>query len=122
MEISSLDWPRIGLAFLVMMAAAAVAAGLLLAWILRRMRRIQLPEGAGVGQALRATPLSVVILLDVLDFGFDILAAPLAWTLLGYLGLGPLRTLTVVEALIPGTQLLPTMTLAWLGIRLLDRL
>jgi hypothetical protein len=34
--------------------------------------------------------------------------------LLGYLGLKPLRGVTVMESLIPGTQFLPTMTVAWI--------
>jgi hypothetical protein len=122
MDVSSFDWSRIGAMLLIIMLAAAMAAGLLVARIVMHVRRFHLPDEAGLRQALRAAPLAVVVLLDVLDFGFDILAAPLSWTLLGYLGLGPLRALTVIEALIPGTQLLPTMTLAWLGVRLLDRL
>jgi hypothetical protein len=90
----------------------------LIVWIILRVRKIQLPDGAGLVVALRATPLSVVILLDLLDFSLDFLAAPIAWPLLGYLGLSPLRGVTVLEGLIPGTQLLPTMTLAWLFVRL----
>jgi hypothetical protein len=41
--------------------------------------------------------------------------------MLGKLGLQGLRGVTVLEEVIPGTQLLPTMTLAWIGIRLYDR-
>jgi len=89
-------------------------------FVVWRIKRIQLPPDADFMTALRATPLAVVILLDLLDFSLDFLSAPLAWTILSYLGLKPLRGVTVVESLIPGTQLLPTMTLAWLFARLIE--
>jgi hypothetical protein len=87
---------------------------LLLGWVIWRVRRIQLPQEAGFFTALRATPLIVVILLDLLDMSLDFLSAPIAWTLLSYLGLAPLRGVTVVASLIPGTQLLPTMSIFWI--------
>jgi hypothetical protein len=87
---------------------------ILLGYIIWRVKRINLPPDADFLVALRATPLAVVILLDLLDFGLDFLSAPIAWTILGYLGLQPLRSVTIVESLIPGTQFLPTMTFAWI--------
>ena len=100
-------------------ALAMAGVGILISlalfgWIIWRVKRIQLPPGADFLTALRATPLAVVILLDLLDFSLDIFSAPLAWTLLGYLGLKPLRGVTIVESLIPGTQFLPTMTGVWI--------
>jgi hypothetical protein len=86
----------------------------LMTFVIVRIRRINIPQGAGFLEALRHTPLVVAIVLDLLDFTFDFLSAPIAWTLLTYLGLQPLRGVTVLEALIPGTQLIPTMTLSWL--------
>jgi hypothetical protein len=50
----------------------------------------------------------------MLDLSLDFLSAPFSWVLLGYLGLKPLRGVTVMESLIPGTQFLPTMTVAWI--------
>ena len=79
-----------------------------------RIRRIPIPEGAGFFQALRLTPLIIVVTLDLMDFFFDFLSAPIAWTFLTYLGLAPLRTVSVVEGLIPGTQIIPTMTICWI--------
>jgi hypothetical protein len=104
-------------------AGAVIGIGLLiclllLGWVVWRVRKINLPEGADALTALRATPFVVVLLLDFLDLSLDFLAAPFAWTLLGYLGLKPLRGVTVVESLIPGTQFIPTMTLAWILARL----
>lgn len=93
----------------------------LLVWVLRRVRRVRLPADAGFVTALRNTPFVVVLLLDALDLSLDFLAAPIAWTLLGRLGLSPLRGVTIIEELIPGTQLLPTMTIAWILVRLRRR-
>lgn len=102
-----------------LIALGLLAAGALAAWVLTRVRRLRVPPEADFLAALRMTPLSVVILLDLLDFSLDIFAAPFAWALLSRLGLRPLRGVTLVEAVIPGTQLLPTMTLAWLLARVL---
>jgi len=113
-----IDWRTWLLAFLLIAGAILSLALALLAWVLWRVRRIQLPEGTGFLAALRATPLLVVILLDLLDMSLDFLSAPISWTLLGYLGLSPLRGVTMVESLIPGTQLLPTMTASWIFSRL----
>ena len=90
------------------------------AYVVARIRRINLPPDAGALEALRLTPLSVVVLLDLLDLGLDFFSAPVAWVILTKLGLGPLRGVTVVESLIPGTQFIPTMTLAWVYARYLD--
>lgn len=90
---------------------AAIALGVYI-WV--TVRRVNLPPGADTLTALRLTPLSVVILLDLLDMGLDFLGAPFAWVILTRLGLGPLRGVTMVESLIPGTQFIPTMTAAWL--------
>lgn len=104
----------------VLLGVGLVLTLLLLGWIIWRVRRINIPQDADVMTALRATPFVVVLVLDLLDFTLDILAAPFSWTLLGYLGLKPLRGVTTVESLIPGTQLIPTMTIAWIIARLTD--
>jgi hypothetical protein len=85
------------------------------------VKRINIPENADFITALRATPLTVVIVLDLLDFFLDFLSAPFAWVLLGYLGLKPLRTVTVIESFIPFSQFVPTMTVAWVIARLIKR-
>lgn len=115
-EFEPRTWLLVAAGFI---ALGLVAAGVLAAWVLTRVRRLRVPPEADLLTALRKTPLSVVILLDLLDFSLDIFAAPFAWALLGRLGLRPLRGVTVVEAVIPGTQLLPIMTLAWLAARAL---
>ena len=117
-DLLSSDLQTFLVIFLVIASAGLVIALLLLAWILWRVKRIQLPPDADFLTTLRATPFSVVLLLDVLDLAFDFLAAPFAWILLGYLNLQGLRGVSIVEAIIPGTQFLPTMTAAWLFARL----
>jgi len=103
-------------------AALSLAAAILLILVTyRRLRRLSLPFDASFTTFLRTVPITVVIILDLLDFGLDVFSAPVAWILLGKLGLQGLRGITVLEELIPGTQFLPTMTLAWIGIRLYDR-
>jgi hypothetical protein len=98
-----------------------VAAILLTLVTYRRLQRLHLPPDADFTTCLRAVPITVVIILDLLDFGLDVFSVPIAWVMLGKLGLQGLRGVAVLEELIPGTQLLPTMTLAWIGIRLYDR-
>ncbi len=106
---------------LAVMAAALVLSIVLIAWLLWRIKRINLPPGADVLDALRAAPLSVVIVLDLLDLALDIFSAPLTWALLTRLGLAPLRWVAVIKDLIPFSAWLPLMSLAWLGVRVLDR-
>ncbi len=95
----------------------------LLAWVFLKVRRINLPAGSEFFDALRATPLSVVILLDLLDLSLDIFSAPVAWIILSKLGLEPLRPVTVVKDLIPipGLEALPTMTIAWIMVTQIDK-
>jgi hypothetical protein len=98
-----------------------VAAFLLILVTYRRLRYLRLPPDADFMTCLRTVPITVVIILDLLDFGLDFFSAPIAWVMLGKLELQGLRGITILEELIPGTQLLPTMTLAWIGVRLYDR-
>lgn len=91
---------------------------LLLGWVAWRVKRVYLPAGASFVDTLKVTPLAVVLLLDVLDFSLDFFSAPLSWVILGRLGLAPLRNVALIEGLVPGTQFLPTMTLAWLAVRI----
>lgn len=97
---------------------ALLLALLLLGYILMAVRRIDVPPGADFTETLRHTPLVVVLLIDLLDLSLDILAAPFAWVILDRLGLRALRGVAAVEALLPFTQIIPTMTLLWIGARL----
>jgi hypothetical protein len=109
---------------LVFVAAAAgvalVASALLLAITVYQLRRLRLPPGLGFVDTLRAVPVTLVIGLDLLDLALDIFAAPIAWILLGRLNLHGLRTVTTLESLVPFTQAIPTLTLAWLAVRVFN--
>jgi hypothetical protein len=103
-----------------LLAGTSLALGLLLMGIaLWQVRRLRLPPNTGFVEAMQMTPLIVVLVLDLLDFSLDFLSAPIAWVFLTKMGLQPLRGATFVEALFPGTQFIPTMTVAWVGVRLL---
>jgi hypothetical protein len=106
--------------FLVFIGSMMLIALTLLVWIILRIRRINLPPDTDFLSALRITPLMVVIALDVLDLGLDIFSAPIAWALLSYLGLAPLRGVAVVKALIPISNFVPLMTLSWLYARFVE--
>lgn len=111
-----LSWLELGA---LVIGTALVLSLLLGLWVWRNVRRVRLPADATFLQAMRLTPLSVVLLLDVLDLALDFFGAPVGWLILSRLGLTKLRAASALEALIPGTQAIPTMTLAWILIRLL---
>mgnify|MGYP000027826795 CR=1 FL=1 len=94
--------------------AAAISAGMaLLVVAAKQIRDLDLPEDADFFETLRAIPITIPIALDLLDLGLDVFSAPVSWIILEMLGLGALKAVTIVEALIPGTNLIPTMTVAW---------
>lgn len=102
-------------------ALVALAAAACVLWVaFRRLRRLRVPEGADFFTTLRVVPLSLVVGLDLLDLGLDVLASPISWWILSRYRLQALRNVATVEALIPGTQIVPTLTLAWLLARALN--
>ncbi len=116
------DWSRIGWAALVAITVALALAAILFLLTYRRLRNLRVPPGSDFFTTLRYVPLSLVLFLDLLDFALDFLSVPLGYALLKSVGLENLVLVTAVEALIPGTQLVPTLTVAWLlarrGVRL----
>ena len=104
----------------VAMAVALVIAIIGLLLIARRIQNLRIPDDADYFTTLRYVPVSLTILLDLLDFGLDILAAPVAWVVLERLGLRGLRNKAAIEALIPFTQPIPTFTLSWFAARALN--
>lgn len=117
-QLGNLNLEQIALTIFGIMGVALVLAVLMLGWVIWQVRRVKLPPNADLLTALRMTPFSVVLLLDLLDLGLDVLSAPFAWAILSWLGLKPLRGIAVVEGLLPFTNFIPTMTLAWLIARL----
>lgn len=94
-------------------AAAAAGAIALLVVAAHQIADIEIPQDADFFCTLQAVPITVPLALDLLDMAFDIFAAPIAWIILELLGLQALQAITIFEGLIPGTQLIPTMTGAW---------
>ena len=117
-QLGNINLEQLAIIILAAMGLALVLAVLVLFWVIWRVRHIEIPPDADFMTALRYTPFSVVLLLDLLDFGLDFLSAPFSWAILSWLGLKPLRGVAVIEGLIPGTNLLPTMTVAWVIARL----
>jgi hypothetical protein len=106
-----------GLVLLTGMGIALVLALLLFIFVIRQLRKVRVPAGAGFSETLRYTPFLVVVFIDLLDFALDVLAAPFAWVILDRLGLKSLRGVSVVQALIPLTQAIPALTISWIAVR-----
>lgn len=90
-----------------------IGAVLLLVNASQNIARLEVPEGADFFETLQYIPITIPIALDLLDFAFDIFAAPISWFVLELLGLQALQAVTVIEGILPGTGFLPTMTIAW---------
>ncbi len=101
----------------VIAAVCVVVALVGLSLLVRSMRRLHVPHDADFFTTMRLIPLPLVVLLDMLDFGMDVFAAPLVWLFLDRMGLRSLRNKAVVEALIPFTGPIPTFTIAWVAAR-----
>jgi hypothetical protein len=114
MDINNIDFRSLFITLGVVAGISLLLAAVFFGWVFWRIRHIQLPPNADFFEALRLTPLSVVILLDLLDMSLDFFSAPISWVILNRLGLLPLRAVTMVQSFIPGTQILPTMTVAWI--------
>ncbi len=108
-----------GLVLAGFMVFALVMGFFLLGIVVWQVRKIDVPPGASFGETLLYTPFLVVLVIDLLDFALDLLAAPVSWIILDRLGLKALRGVGTVQALLPFTQLIPVMTLSWIGVRLL---
>lgn len=114
----NIDWAQILQWLLIISGISLVLATIVGIWVWRRVQRLRLPDEATFVEAMRLTPFSVVLFLDLLDLGLDVFSAPISWVVLGRLGLTKLRGATVLEAFIPGTQMIPLMTASWILIRL----
>lgn len=108
---------EIGLIIFAFMAVSFVLAMILFVFVIRRLQRLDVPADAGFAETLLYTPFVLVVFLDLMDFGLDVLAAPFTWVILDRLGLRALRGFAAFEALLPFTQFIPTMTVAWLAAR-----
>jgi hypothetical protein len=101
---------------LVLGICAAVGLGgavTLLVLAFQQIKEIDIPEDADFFETLQIVPITVPLALDFLDMAFDVLSAPISWIVLEMLGLRALQMVTVFESLIPGTQIIPTLTVCW---------
>ena len=113
-----MDWGSLLKVLLVIAVVALVLAGLVLTLAVRALRRVRVPPDADFFTTVRAVPLSLVVGLDLLDLALDTLSAPIIWFILNRYGLKALRNVGAIEALIPITGPIPTLTLAWLAARI----
>ena len=90
---------------------------LIIGFAIRRVRQLNIPPDANFTETLELAPFSIVLAIDLLDFALDFLAAPISWGLLSWLGLKGLRNVSLIEALLPFTQPIPTLTLCWIAVR-----
>lgn len=119
MENEALRNILLGIGAVTLVAGVLAVAFLMLAIV--QLRRIKVPPTAGFAETMTYVPLTLALFLDFLDLALDIFAAPVSWVILSRLGLPGLRGVTAVEALLPFTQALPLMTIAWIGVRVLGR-
>ncbi len=110
----------LGLIILAFMGIGLLFAAALLAVTVHKIRQMHLSGDMGFVATLRAVPISLVIALDLLDFALDVFSAPISWLLLTKLRLQGLRTVTVIKDLIPFTEFVPALTLAWIAVRALN--
>lgn len=116
-EVSSFDWSNLFWAIGIVMGLSLLGFFLLIGFAVRQVRKIDVPKNATFTETLQLVPLSIVVAIDLLDLGLDIFAAPISWIILDRLGLKALRGTAAVEALLPFTQPIPTLTLAWVLVR-----
>jgi len=88
-------------------------AVVLLVLAFQQIKDVDVPEDADFFETLQLIPITVPLALDFLDLAFDVFSAPISWVVLEMLGLRALQMVTVFESLVPGTQLIPTLTICW---------
>src|SRR5690606_41821838 len=84
----------------------------------RPLRRFDIPQGATLSERLQTVPFARVAFIGLLDLALDVFAVPITWVVLDGLTLRALRNVSALEALIPFTCPIPTLTLAWIWVRL----
>lgn len=113
-----MDWGSLLKVLIVIAAVALVLSALVLAFAVRALRRVRVPPDADFFTTVRAVPLSLVVGLDLLDLALDSFSAPIIWLILNRYGLKALRNVGAIEALIPITGPIPTLTIAWFAARI----
>ncbi len=112
------DLRTLGIAIFIWITVCLTLALLLFIFVVRKIRRLDIPPGATLSETLQAAPFTLVAFIDLLDLGLDVFAVPITWVVLDRLNLRALRNVSALEALIPFTGPIPTLTLAWIWVRL----
>lgn len=112
-------WQNYGIYFAGCAGSALLLSFLVLFVAIQQVRKICLPENLSLTETLQEVPILLVIGLDLLDLALDVFSVPFVWVILNYCGLKALRNVSAVEALIPFTGPIPTLTIAWLAVRYL---
>ena len=115
----TVDWGAVLKVLGVVAVVALILAAIVLAWAFRALRRVRLkvPQNADFFTTVRAVPFSLVVGLDLLDLALDVFSAPIIWYILNRFGLQALRNVATIEALIPISGPIPTLSLAWIAAR-----
>lgn len=117
MIISEFDWNTYFTIVLSIMGLSFLGFLLLIGFAVRQVRKVHVPPDADFTETLLLVPFTIVLAIDLLDLALDILAAPFVWLILDRLGLKALRNIAAVEALLPFTQPIPTLTVCWIAVR-----
>jgi len=102
---------------LIAMGISLVIALVGLALMIKRIRTMHIPATNDLFTTLHHVPLILVVLLDLLDFSLDIFSAPIAWAILNRMGLSSLRNTATIQAVIPISNTIPCLTIAWFSVR-----
>jgi len=121
-DVTSPDFlPTVGIALAICAGASLIAVVTLLITAWQQVIDLEIPEEADFFETLQMIPITVPIALDLLDLVFDVFSAPISWVILELMGLRALQMITVIEGIIPGTQFIPTLTIAWFVARGMKR-
>lgn len=115
-----MDWKTIFEVLGVVALIALALSGLVLTVAFRRLRRLRLPPDPDFFTTVRAVPLSLVVGLDLLDLALESFSSPIIWFLLRKMNLESLRKVATIEAILPFTGPIPTLTIAWIAARMLN--
>ena len=115
-----MDWGALLKLLAAVAAVALILSAIILFWAFRVLRRVRVPANADFFTTVRAVPLSLMVGLDLLDLALDSFSAPIIWFILNRYGLQALRNVASIEALIPITGPIPTLTLSWIAARLFN--
>ena len=106
------------LVFFLWVMVAALIAAIIVGWVAFRRVRKFVTTGGGFWQTLREVPFALVAFIDLLDLGLGTFSAPIIWVMLKRMGLLQLREVATIEAIIPFSGPIPTMTICWLLARI----